>query len=94
VKQPAGVGSLPAIGHKLRLDGGFSLQRMRTHDPEPTLARIESGHSPRRLKNEKQTFATHNPYFRFGRRLRSDSCRSRRIDGWRIPAYCVEKRGV
>ena len=40
VKQPAGVDSLPAIRHELRLDGGFSLQRMRTHDPMQTPSRL------------------------------------------------------
>jgi hypothetical protein len=44
---------------------------MRTIDPDPSLAKIESGHSTRPPKIEKRPLATRNPYLRFGRQLRS-----------------------
>ena len=46
-------------------------------DPVPPLTSDESGHPPRRHQKEKQTFATRNPFFLFGRQLCSESASSR-----------------
>src|ERR1039458_9536601 len=44
---------------------------MRTIDPDPPLAHIESGHSPRMLNTEKRPFAMRKPYLRLERQVRS-----------------------
>jgi hypothetical protein len=54
-------------------DTSGNIRRVTEFDPEPTLARIGSSHSPRGLKNEKQPFIMRKPCLRLERQLRSDS---------------------
>lgn len=49
----------------------WHVRRMRAPDPDPSLAKIGSGHSPRTLKTEKRPFVMRKPYLRLEGQVRS-----------------------
>lgn len=57
---------IPDAGWEIRAERQVSTFTRAGSDPEPSLAKIGSGHSPRMLKSKKRPFAAQNPYFRLG----------------------------